>query len=212
MSADKNGSMISFELVPRDSATLTAELELIKNRFPEVDLINIPDLPRFDKRSWEGCAVARQYFSVAIPHIRARDCDPQRPLAMAGFLRDHGIGQVLVVTGDTHPDPFFPQFNVRAVDVIRKFRVEMPEVKVYAAIDPYRSGFQGEMAYVREKMNAGAAGFFTQPFFDLRLMEVYGELLHGMEIFWGVSPVTTVQSQGYWEKRNLAIFPRAFKP
>ncbi|MBF0422086.1 MAG: methylenetetrahydrofolate reductase [Magnetococcales bacterium] len=205
-------SVIAFELVPRDSETLNGELELIKSHFAAVSVINIPDLPRFDMRSWEGCALARRYFHTVIPHIRARDIDPDRPLPMAGFLRDHGIRQVLVVTGDTHPDPFFPQYKVRSVDAIRKFREEMPEIKVYAAIDPYRYGFQDELSYTREKLNAGATGFFTQPFFDLRLMEVYGELLNGLDIFWGISPVTTVQSQGYWEKRNLAVFPRSFRP
>ncbi|MBF0346241.1 MAG: methylenetetrahydrofolate reductase [Magnetococcales bacterium] len=204
--------MISFELVPRDPASLTAELELLRQGFGQVNLINIPDLPRFEMRSWQGCALARQYYSMAVPHIRARDIDPDRPLSMVPFLREHGIDRILVVTGDTHPDPFFPQFNVRAVDIIRKFRAEMPEVRVYAAIDPYRSGFQAELAYVREKINAGAAGFFTQPFFDVRLMAVYGELLQGLDVYWGVSPVTTLQSQGYWEKRNLAIFPRSFTP
>ncbi|HAT51015.1 MAG: methylenetetrahydrofolate reductase [Nitrospirae bacterium] len=204
--------MISLELVPRDSVSLIEELELLRGNFREVDLINIPDLPRFAMRSWEGCALARRYFSQVVPHIRARDIDPDRPLPMAGFLREHGIDQVLVVTGDVHPDVFFPQYTVRAVEVIRKFKREMPEVKVYAAMDPYRSGFQEEIAYVREKLNAGAEGIFTQPFFDLRLMEVYGELMKGLNVYWGVSPVTTVQSKGYWEKRNLAVFPSAFEP
>ncbi|MBF0108664.1 MAG: methylenetetrahydrofolate reductase [Magnetococcales bacterium] len=206
------GVMISFELVPRDTESLTAELQLLKQGFPAVDRINIPDLPRFELRSWQGCAVARSFFSMAIPHIRARDIDPDAPLPMAPLLRAHGIDRVLVVTGDVHPDPFFPQYRGKAVDIIRKFRREMPEVAVYGAIDPYRFGFQAEMAYVREKIDAGAVGFFTQPFFDPRLMDIYGELLQGMEVYWGISPVTTRQSQGYWEKRNLAIFPRSFVP
>lgn len=205
-------SLVSFELVPRDHESLNEELEMIKMGFEAVSLINIPDLPRFSMRSWEGCALARQHFATAIPHIRARDINPDLPLPMVGYLREHGIDQVLIVTGDVHPDPFFPQYTIGSVDVIRKFKVEMPEVKVYAAIDPYRSGFQEEMSYVREKLNAGASGFFTQPFFDLRLMEIYAELLEGLDIYWGISPVTNKQSQGYWEKRNLAVFPRSFQP
>ncbi len=205
-------SLVSFELVPRDQESLHEELTMIKMGYKAVSLINIPDLPRFSMRSWEGCALARQHFASAIPHIRARDLNPDHPLPMVGYLREHRINQVLVVTGDVHPDPFFPQYKIRSVDVIRKFKAEMPEVKVYAAIDPYRSGFQVEMSYVREKLSAGADGFFTQPFFDLRLMQIYAELLEGQDIYWGISPVTTAQSQGYWEKRNLAIFPRSFQP
>lgn len=207
-----NRSVVSVELVPRDAAALTTELLLLKNRFSMVDLVNIPDLPRFTMRSWEGCALARTCFPATVPHIRACDIDPDRPLPMSNFLRTHGIDQVLVVAGDPHPDPFFPQYTMGSLGVIRKFRVEMPEVKVYAAIDPYRSGFQAESHYAREKIEAGATGFFTQPFFDLRLMEIYREILGDMTVFWGISPVTTSQSQRYWEKRNKALFPGSFEP
>ncbi|MBF0380212.1 MAG: methylenetetrahydrofolate reductase [Magnetococcales bacterium] len=207
-----NKTHISIELVPRSNETLNQELTLLKEQYKAVDMINIPDLTRFAVRSWEGCGIAKNYFSRAIPHIRARDIDPNGPLPMKQFLLDSGINEILVVTGDPHTDPNIPQYDVNAVDIIKKFKEQMPDLKVYAAIDQYRSGFQDEMHYLLEKKDAGAAGFFTQPFFDIRFMEIYGEILADQEVFWGVSPVTSEKSKAYWEKRNCVVFPQEFQP
>jgi methylenetetrahydrofolate reductase (NADPH) len=208
----KQNTNISIELVPRNETALREELALLKEQFPSVGLINIPDLTRFSVRAWEGCAIAKEYFPRTIPHIRALDIDPDQPLPMKQLLLESGINEVLVVTGDPHTDPNVRQFDVNAVDIIKKFKQEMPQLKIYAAIDQYRSGFQKEMHYLLEKQAAGADGFFTQPFFDLRFMEIYGEILADQKVFWGISPVTSEKSKAYWEKRNNVVFPKEFCP
>lgn len=43
-------------------------------------------------------------------------------------------------------------------------------------------------------------------------MEIYHDLLPGIEIFWGVSPVMSVRSKDYWDNLNNAIFPPDFEP
>jgi methylenetetrahydrofolate reductase (NADPH) len=207
-----NKIRISIELVPRNEEVLKQELTLLKEQFKAVNLINIPDLTRFDIRAWDGCAIASQFFPHTIPHIRALDIDPNNPLPMKQRLLDSGIKEILVVTGDPHTDPSVPQYDVNAVDIIKKFKAEMPDIKIYAAIDQYRSGFQEEMHYLLEKKAAGAVGFFTQPFFDIRFMEIYGEILADQEVFWGVSPVTSEKAKAYWEKRNCVVFPQEFQP
>jgi methylenetetrahydrofolate reductase (NADPH) len=52
----------------------------------------------------------------------------------------------------------------------------------------------------------------SQPFFDLRLLEIYAEYLEGKNVFWGVSPALSESNRRYWESRNRAIFPRNFRP
>ncbi|WP_027390709.1 methylenetetrahydrofolate reductase [Chrysiogenes arsenatis] len=203
---------IAIELVPRTREALELELQQIQQNFPHITAINIPDLLRFDIRSWEGCAIARQWFPQTIAHIRAIDMHPYNPLHMIDYLRAHEIGEVLVIAGDppqNHERVIYPSTSV---DIIRKFKREAPEIKVYAAIDPYRNSFRVERDYIRHKLDVGADGFFTQPFFDLRLMEMYGDQLQGQTVFWGVSPVTSEKSRFYWETRNNAIFPRSFAP
>lgn len=201
---------ISLELIPRTRSGLRAELAAVREHFPGVDTVNVPDLTRFSTRSWEGCAFARPHLR-AIPHIRAIDLNPKEPLPMSGPLLAHGIDEVLIVTGDAPSDMNRRVYNVDAEQAIRRFARELPHVRVYAGLDPYRQSFARERDYLERKLEAGAVGFFSQPFFDLRLMETYADLLpDGAEMWWGVTNVTSEGSANYWASRNNAVFPRSF--
>ena len=48
-------SEISIELVPRSVESLEQELARVREHFPGVGTVNIPDLLRFEMRSWQGC-------------------------------------------------------------------------------------------------------------------------------------------------------------
>lgn len=203
---------ISIELVPRNENVLIDELEFIKNNFHVVDTINIPDLLRFEIRSWEGCKIGKPYYQNIIPHIRAIDIDIDAPLPMLDYLKKHDINEVLILTGDLPQDMSKKIYPSTSIDVIKKFKKEAPEIKIYAAIDQYRNNIKKEFEYIKRKINAGADGFFTQPFFDLRFMEIYAELLEDHEVFWGISPVTSDKSTNYWETKNNVVFPVNFNP
>lgn len=202
---------ISVELVPRDIEFLSTEIKSLQASFP-VDTINIPDLLRLEMRSWEGCSVVGQYGKRAIPHIRAIDIDVRKPLPMADFLHEKNIKEVLVLTGDRPQDMGRKIYPSTSVDVIRKFKQEMPEIKTYAAIDQYRSSVRNEIEYAMRKLYAGADGFFTQPFYDIRFMEIYAEQLQDTDVFWGISPVVSENSVNYWEVKNNVVFPANFCP
>ena len=73
---------ISVELVPRSPEGLREDLQMIKDNIHGVDLINIPDLLRFETRSWQGAAIAQDFYPAVMPHIRAIDVDLTQPLAM----------------------------------------------------------------------------------------------------------------------------------
>ncbi len=121
-----------------------------------------------------------------------------------------GLTEVLVVTGDPPDDMRHMAYPVSSTDLIRRLKREMPHLKVYAALDPYRQSIRAEKEYVSRKLEAGADGFFSQPFFDMRLAELYAELLEPNTVFWGVSPVMTRAARAYWETRNNVPFPRGF--
>ena len=203
---------VSVELIPRDEETLRGELTLLQKYEGKIDVINIPDLLRFDIRSWEGSAMAQEYFPMSMPHIRAMDIDLDKELPMKDYLREKGIKEVLVVQGDPPQRMTHEVYPTESTDVIRKFREEMPEVKVYAGIDQYRSSMRHELYRIHRKVQAGAKGFFTQPFYDRRLLEIYADMLSGLEVYWGVSPVMNAGSQSYWERKNNVVFPQAFEP
>ena len=211
---------ISVELVPRSAESVRAEMAQVSAHLPSVDTINIPDLVKFELRSWEATRVAgeaaRRPDGAAyrrIPHIRAADVDPEAPLPMAQDLLDQGVDEVLVVSGDDADYFTHHTYPVDAVDVIRRFRAELPEVTVYAGLDPYRYGIAREMRYLERKLAAGASGIFTQPFFDTHLMAAWAGILpQGVPVWWGATTVTTRGAVGYWRRRNLVAFPTSFAP
>jgi methylenetetrahydrofolate reductase (NADPH) len=203
---------ISIELVPRSLASLDADLHTLADRFPSIDRVNIPDLLRFPVRSWDACGHARHAMATAIPHLRAMDFPPDRPFALREKLAAMRIDTVLVVTGDPPQDLRHRVHPTTPVELIRRIKREAPELTVYAGFDPYRAGVRDELAYVQAKRDAGADGFFSQPFFDLRLLDVWAEQLAGDDAFWGVSPVVSARAKSYWETKNRAFFPRDFAP
>tara|TARA_B100000809_G_scaffold259235_1_gene303864 strand:- start:1896 stop:2666 length:771 start_codon:yes stop_codon:yes gene_type:complete len=205
---------ISIELVARDAAYLDADLHQLSRLYEGFDTVNIPDLLRFPVRSWQGCVQARHYVDSAIPHLRAIDFDLSKPFTLIDYVRRHQLNELLVVKGDPPVDGLSKCFNTSSVELIACIKRELPQVKVYAAIDPYRASLHVEVAYAKEKLAAGADGFFTQPFFELGLMDQYAKALRQLsgeaEIFWGVSPVLGQASQNYWQRVNNVSFPAGF--
>lgn len=203
---------LSIELVPRSPASVAADLEALAARFPGIDTVNIPDLLRFELRSWEACGQARKRLACAIPHLRAMDFAPDHAGRLLAELDRQGLEQVLVVRGDPPQEPGRPVYPTRAEELVAALKRARPALTVYAALDPYRSGARDELELVRRKVEAGADGFFSQPFFDLRLLEVWAELLTGHEVYWGLSPVVGPRARRYWETKNRAFFPADFEP
>jgi methylenetetrahydrofolate reductase (NADPH) len=203
---------ISVELVPRSPAALVRDALFIRERFDWVTMLNIPDLRRFPLRSWEACSATAPIYASSIPHVRAIDVAPHDPLAMLETILAAGLNEVLVVSGDPPHDFGQLAYPQSSVEVIRRFKRECPQLRVYAALDPYRQGIRAECEYVERKLEAGADGFFTQPFFDLRLLEIYAERLAGQVVFWGVTPIVTEGARAYWETTNRIVLPRSFQP
>ena len=201
---------IAVEIVAHDESGVKRDLEVLK-KFPEVDCVNIPDLLRYEYKSWEAAGITQPILPT-IPHVRAMDIDLSKPLPMRETFLKYGIEEVLIIAGDPPQDMLSTVYPTESIDVIRKFREELPEVKVYAGLDQYRCGIREELYKVERKSQAGATGFFTQPFFDMRFLEMYADLLDGLEVYWGVSPVLSARSKGYWERKDKAVFPKNFKP
>jgi methylenetetrahydrofolate reductase (NADPH) len=213
---------VSLEVVPRDRENLILGAALAAE-FPRIGMINAPDLLRFPLRSWDACGVLGEEFRrretaggraapLLVPHLRAIDFDPERPFPLREFFRSRGIGRVLVIAGDPPPEGTGRRvWPGETPAFIKKLRAEMPELEVYAAFDPYRSNIRYELEYLACKEAAGASGFMSQPFFDLRLLEIYAEYLEGKEVYWGIAPVLSPSSRRYWESRNRAVFPRSFR-
>jgi methylenetetrahydrofolate reductase (NADPH) len=203
---------ISVELVPRSPEQVLEDAKTVCAVLPEVNAFNIPDLLRFSLRSWDACAIARKVLSASIPHIRAIDVPPGEQISMAQAILNAGLSEVLVIQGD-HPHDLSRQtYPNTSEEIIRRFKRHHPKLRVFAAFDPYRQGFQDELKTVGRKLDAGADGFFTQPIFDLRLLDICAEMLRGLDVFWGLAPVLGERARAYWETTNKLVFPNGFLP
>ena len=199
----------SIELVPRSWPALHHEVEAV-SQFQQLNTLNIPDLLRFDVRSWEACRQLQDQFDEVIPHLRAIDFDLKNGFPLTSFFRDSNITSVLVVEGDPPQDLNHRTYRNSSCELIRIIKKELPHMKVYAAIDQYRTSMRKELDYIHDKLDAGVDGFFTQPFFDLTLLDLYMDMLPGIEVFWGMSPIHSETSQSYWETKNDVVFPSHF--
>lgn len=196
--------MISIELVPRSVAALEEECLAIKERFPKLEVVNIPDILRMPMRSWEACRIAKRYFRRVIPHLRAIDfC-----LSKAGDIEQAiaGFDEVLIISGDPPRDFSRLTYPTTSAELITFMKQRFPHIRIYAGVDPYRSGPRAELEYLKRKIEAGADAFFTQPFFCLHLLDAYISMLSSHDVFWGISPVLSDKSRSYWEATNQAIF------
>lgn len=201
---------LSIELVPRSPERIEREARWIRDNCPMVDTINVPDLTRFTLRSWEAIAITQEYVDRGIPHLRSRSLRRETLPELAHTLEHRHIREVVLVNGEPHAND--PEEGMYPDEAIALLKAAMPGLRVYAALDPYCRTMQDEMTRMREKLSAGADGFFTQPFFDLRLLSIYMELTPEAPIFWGLSPVLGDKSKAYWEKTNRVVFPRDFEP
>ena len=206
---------ISVELVPRSVEAVRCDVETVQDHVEDVDTINVPDLAKFELTSWDACAVARKTADAyrTIPHIRARDLAPGEALPMLRVLDKADIDEVLIVNGDSPQQEPPGAAGVSTLEAIGRLRRELPHVQVYAGLDPYRQAPRAEVRYAEQKVDAGATGFFTQPFFDTALMAAWAQMIpKAASVWWGATTVTTPGSLNYWQQTNKVVFPADFEP
>lgn len=202
---------ISFEIVPRSLEAFAEQYAFVQTLGDGINFINVPDIQRFDTRSWELAARIDQSRYRFIPHFRAIDFKIESG-ELYRIIEEYQLDSVLLVSGDPPEGLKRAFYNTDVVDLIRAVRQRYPTLNIYAGFDPHRQGLQDECSYTQRKAEAGAMGFFSQPFYDTRLIEIYAEHLQGLETYIGISPITSQASMNYWEVKNKVKFPKSFRP
>ncbi len=200
--------MLYLELVPRDSSVFFNDVKTVRSQFSGVDGFNVPDILRLSNRSHDVVNQLLQENISSLPHIRAIDRSIEDTINILDPLIETGLQSVLIVSGDQYEDKL--QFDVSVTDLISTIKKTYPKLNVYAAIDPYRQSFDDECRYIDQKIQSGADGFFTQPFFTMTEAVKYCDYLQDVPVFLGSSPVLTEQSKQYWEKVNKVEFDSQF--
>jgi len=158
---------IALELVPKTLDSFLEESRTHINNFPKIAAINVPELRSAELKSFEASEHLLKNGVTAIPHFRLIDRSLSDLEIKVEKLVSLGLKQVLLVSGDPPVDvPNFVQSGVKAPQAIKHIKTKFPQLKVYGAQDSYRQSFKKELDYCKEKLDAGADGFFTQPFFS----------------------------------------------
>jgi len=200
---------ISFEIVPRTPQAFDDQYRFALSLGESISMINVPDIQRFDIRSWDTAKKINRNVHQFVPHFRATDFSLESG-KLFEIIEENELDHVLLVSGDP-PEGMRKVHNTNVLDLISAVHKRFPKITIHAGFDPHRSGLQDECDYVFRKVDAGASSFFSQPFYDTRLIEIYAEHLQGIDTFIGLSPITTTASKNYWEDKNKVKFPNAFK-
>jgi len=201
----------SFEIVPRTHEAFDEQYKFVSTLGESISMINVPDIQRFKIRSWETGQKINRNEHQFVPHFRASDFSLESGHIFQ-IIEENELEHVLLVSGDP-PEGIKKEFyNTNVLDLIRVVKQRFPDITIHAGIDSHRNGVQDEYSYVQRKIDAGASSFFSQPFYDIRMVEIYSELLKGIEFFVGLSPITTLASMNYWEVKNKVQFPKNFRP
>lgn len=199
---------ISFEVIPRTLPALAVQYQFACGLGGVIDAINVPDIQRFAIRSWQtGQQIDRSKHRF-IPHFRAGDFSIKDGEIFAIIERQQ-LDDILLVSGDP-PEGIRQVHNTSVLDLIAAVHRRFPSINIHAGFDPHRSGLQTECEYVLRKRDAGASSFFSQPFYDSRLLEIYADHLQGLDLYIGLSPIVSTASKNYWQVKNKVQFPPDF--
>jgi len=201
-------SMIFLELVPRNLTNLCENSLDFLASFSQLTGINVPDIKRLPIRSADAALALLNQSITTIPHIRTQDDTHDGHIATLSRLYTLGLRHVLLISGDT--DETNPVSDVTPISLTRILKKEFNDLVIYCGIDPYRQSFKQECDYATQKLNAGADGLFSQPFFDCDLYQMYAKEFSKTQFFCGISPVTTESSFKYWQTVNHVSFTDTF--
>ena len=169
------------------------------------DAVTVADCPvgrpRADS-SLLACKIRRETGVEPLPHLTCRDRNLNATKALLLGLSMEGVGSVLLVTGDPVPtqdrDEVKSVFNFNSRKLIRYVSgltgqgLSAP-FQIFAALNVNAPNFAKQLELAREKEEAGAAGFLTQPVHSPRALDnlaLAREALNGY-ILGGVFPIVS---------------------
>ncbi|NOR71523.1 MAG: methylenetetrahydrofolate reductase, partial [Methylomarinum sp.] len=108
----------SFEIVPRTYQAFEEQYQFVSTLGESISMINVPDIQRFDIRSWDtGKKVDRSKHQF-VPHFRASDFSLESG-DIFRIIEENELDHVLLVSGDP-PEGIKREFhNTSVLDLIR---------------------------------------------------------------------------------------------
>ncbi len=170
----KMPSSIALELVPRDL-----------NLFLDESRLNLDRYPFYSKNQCSRNSIGRnkiirgiqgsflEHSLPAVPHFRLIDRTLDDLLKKLSSLQEMEPKGSSLIGGDPPKNGEFVPSGLTTLEAISQVRKAFPSLKIYAGLDPYRSSFRRELDYAKQKLDAGCNGFYTQPFFSLKVLDLW---------------------------------------
>ena len=206
---DPDQRPFAVELDPPEGADVTRFMAGARElRDAGVEVITVADCPvaraRIDS-SLMACKLKRELGVNALPHLTCRDRNLNATQALLLGLCAEGIDKVLVITGDPVPaasrDEVKSVYNfnsrklIKYVDGLNQTVLPTP-FRIFAALNVNVRNFGVQLDLARQKEEAGALGFFTQPVLSeqgLENLSLARETLKG-KLLGGILPIVSYRN------------------
>ena len=205
---------IAVELDTPDSPDLTAYLAGARELMDAgAALITVADCPNGKPGLDSSMAAARLHRELgvqAMPHLTCRDRNRNAARALLLGLGSEGVEQVLLVTGDPIPaeqrETIHAVYDFTSCTFIR-FAAEMGLFHIFGALNVNVRNFDHQLELARQKLDAGAAGFFTQPVLTARALENLQKARDTLDgkIMGGIIPVVSKRNALFMNEHIAGI-------
>lgn len=206
---DRGQRVTAVELDPPVDDGIGFYIEGVRTlRAAGADVITLADNPIGRPRADScllACKIKRELGAEPLPHMTCRDRNLNATKALLLGLSIEGIHNVLLLTGDPIPtadrDEVKSVFNFNSRKLIRYVSglgesVLQTPFHIFAALNLNARNFGRQLELAREKEEAGAYGFLTQPVLSQRALEnlrTARQALRG-KILGGVFPVVSYKN------------------
>jgi len=206
---DRGERVIAVELDPPVDDGIAFYIEGVRAlREAGADAVTLADNPIGRPRADScllACKLKRELGVEPLPHMTCRDRNLNATKALLLGLSIEDVHNVLLVTGDPIPtaerDEVKSVFNFNSRKLIRYVRglnenVLRTPFHIFGALNLNARDFDRQLKLAREKEDAGAYGFLTQPVLSARALEnlrLAKQTLRG-KILGGVFPIVSYKN------------------
>lgn len=203
---DRGQRVVAVELDPPVDDDIGPYMEGVRAlRAAGADAVTLADNPIGRPRADScllACKIKRELGMEPLPHMTCRDRNLNATKALLLGLAIEDVHNVLLVTGDPIPtadrDEVKSVFNFNSRKLIRYVSglgetVLRTPFHIFAALNLNARNFERQLELAREKEEAGAYGFLTQPVLSANAMEnlrLARQALRG-KILGGVFPIVS---------------------
>ena len=185
-----------------------------------IHAITVADNPIARARMDAAMLAGRIYRTLGIepiPHMTCRDRNLNAIKSILLALSAEGIHNMIAITGDPIPTAerdevkSVYQFNSRKLSSFITSlgaRGDVVPFHVFGALNVNAKYFPSQLGLAKKKMEAGMAGFFTQPILSARAKEnlrTAHEALPGALILGGIMPVVSERNARFMESEITGI-------